>query len=233
MPLCAVRQPPECNVSASAAGKLQLRASAGRAALSRNARFWKRAMDVCGAALLLALFAPVVAIFAVMVKWHDGGPAFYRRRVIGRRGQFDAFKLRSMRMDADEVLQRDSVLRQEFSVNFKLKNDPRVTAVGAVMRRYSVDELPQLWNVLRGEMSLMGPRMICPAELEKFGDAGWIFSEMKPGLTGFWQVQGRHEMGYEHRVKMELWYAEHRSLALDLLILLKTPLRVLRGAGAD
>jgi lipopolysaccharide/colanic/teichoic acid biosynthesis glycosyltransferase len=220
-------------VSASAAGKLPLHERAERVALSRNARFWKRAIDLCGAGVLLLLSAPVIAIFALMVKWYDGGPAFYRRRVVGRRGLFDAFKLRSMRVDADEVLQGDSVLRQEFSVNFKLKNDPRVTAVGAFMRRYSVDELPQLWNVLRGQMSLVGPRMISPAELVKFGEVAWIFSQMRPGLTGFWQVQGGQELGYEHRVEMELWYAEHQSLALDLLILLKTPLRVVRGAGVD
>jgi lipopolysaccharide/colanic/teichoic acid biosynthesis glycosyltransferase len=134
-----------------------------------------------------------------------------------------------MRSDADKTLERDGWLRQQFSVNFKLKNDPRVTRVGAVLRRFSLDELPQLWNVLRGEMSLVGPRMISPAELEKFGDAAWIFHCVKPGLTGYWQVQGRTEAGYDERIRMELWYAENRSLALDLMVLLKTPMRVLRG----
>jgi lipopolysaccharide/colanic/teichoic acid biosynthesis glycosyltransferase len=94
-----------------------------------------------------------------------------------------------------------------------------------------VDELPQLWNVLRGEMSLVGPRMISPAELKKFGEAAWIFNHVKPGLTGYWQISGRHELGYEDRVKKELWYTQNRSLGLDLMILLKTPLRVLRGMG--
>jgi len=136
-------------------------------------------------------------------------------------------------VDADEVLQRDLSLREEFSLNFKLKNDPRITAAGALIRRWSVDELPQLWNVLRGQMTLVGPRMISPAELEKFGDAAWIFQQMKPGLTGYWQVSGKKEGSYEDRVKMELWYAEHRSFALDLMILWKTPLRVLRGQGAS
>jgi exopolysaccharide production protein ExoY len=101
--------------------------------------------------------------------------------------------------------------------------------VGALLRRFSLDELPQLWNVLRGEMSLVGPRMISPVELEKFGDAAWIFTCVKPGLTGYWQVQGRTEAGYDERVRMELLYAENRSLALDLMVLLKTPMRVLRG----
>jgi lipopolysaccharide/colanic/teichoic acid biosynthesis glycosyltransferase len=203
------------------------------AQMTRAERTLRRTLDVFGAALLLALLWPVMAIFALGIKLQDGGPVLHRRRVVGPRGEFDAFKLRSMRVDADHILERDPHLRQRFSVHFKLKDDPRVTAIGAVMRRYSIDELPQLWNVLRGEMSLVGPRMISPAELERFGEAAWIFKEMKPGLTGYWQINGRHELGYEHRVRLELWYAEHASPALDLLLLLKTPLRVLRGAGVN
>jgi lipopolysaccharide/colanic/teichoic acid biosynthesis glycosyltransferase len=135
-------------------------------------------------------------------------------------------------VDADEILRRDPALRREFEVNFKLKDDPRVTAVGTFMRRTSLDELPQLWNVLTGEMSLVGPRMITPAELKKFGEAGWIFRCVKPGLTGYWQIQGRQEISYENRVAMDLFYVQNWTLALDLKILVKTPLRVLRGAGA-
>ena len=203
------------------------------AQMTRIKRTLRRTLDIIGSALLLALLWPVMAIFALGIKLQDGGPVLHRRRVVGPRGEFDAFKLRSMCLDADQVLERDAHLRQRFSVYFKLKDDPRVTAIGAVMRRYSVDELPQLWNVLRGEMSLVGPRMISPAELERFGEAAWIFKEMKPGLTGYWQINGRHELGYEHRVRLELWYAEHSSPVLDLLLLLKTPLRVLRGAGVN
>ncbi len=198
---------------------------------SRSYRICKRVMDVCGASILLAVSLPVIVFFACLIRIEDGGAVLYRRRVVGPGGAFDAFKLRSMRVDADQVLERDPELRRQFSINFKLKDDPRVTKAGAVMRRYSIDELPQLWNVLRGQMSLVGPRMISPAELEKFGDAAWIFNCIKPGLTGYWQTQGGHDAGYDNRVKMELWYAEHRSLALDLRILLKTPLRVLRGQG--
>lgn len=200
--------------------------------MSRFARGLKRGLDVAGSALLLILTAPVVATLALLVKFQDGGPVIHRRRVVGPEGDFDAFKLRSMRVDADEILRRDPALRREFEVNFKLKDDPRVTPVGAFMRRTSLDELPQLWNVLKGEMSLVGPRMITPPELEKYGEAGWIFRCVKPGLTGYWQIQGRQEVGYENRVAMDLFYVQNWSLALDLKILVKTPLRVLRGAGA-
>lgn len=217
---------------ASAARRLQFGADTAQSRASRSYLLWKRVIDVVGASAFLILSLPVVLICACIIKLQDGGPVFYRRRVVGPRGTFDAFKLRSMRVDADEVLERDPRLREEFSLNFKLKNDPRVTAAGTLIRRWSMDELPQLWNVLRGQMSLVGPRMISPAEIEKFGDAAWIFQQVKPGLTGHWQVSGKKNASYEDRVKMELWYAEHRSFALDLLVLFKTPLRLLRGQGA-
>ena len=170
-------------------------------------------------------------ILALRIKLNDGGPAFFRRRVIGPNGEFDAFKLRTMRVDADEVLQRDPVLRHQFEINFKLKDDPRITAVGATLRRTGLDELPQLWNVFKGEMSLVGPRMITPIELKKYGDASWIFFEMKPGLTGYWQTSGDQQAGYERRIEMDLFYVENWSLLFDLKILIKTPARVLRGSG--
>jgi len=181
---------------------------------------------------LLILLLPLLAALALVIKCHDGGPVFFRRRVVGPKGPFDAFKLRSMRVDADQILLRDPELRQEFEVNFKLKDDPRVTAVGAILRKASLDELPQLWNVLKGEMSLVGPRMITSAELEKYGEAEWIFHCMKPGLTGYWQIQGRQQVSYGRRVEMDLFYVQHWSLLLDLKILMKTPMRVFRGEGA-
>jgi lipopolysaccharide/colanic/teichoic acid biosynthesis glycosyltransferase len=216
-------------VPASATRGPEVHAPAKVLPLGRAFRFCKRVIDVAGAAVLLVITLPILALAAGFIKAEDGGPVLHRRRVVGLRRTFDAFKLRSMRVDADEILGREAQLRRQFSVNFKLKDDPRVTRVGALLRRFSVDELPQLWNVLRGEMSLVGPRMISPAELEKFADNAWIFACVKPGLTGYWQVQGRTEAGYAERVRMELWYAENRSLALDLMILLKTPLRLLRG----
>ncbi|HKW76834.1 MAG TPA: sugar transferase [Terriglobales bacterium] len=191
----------------------------------------KGAVDIIGSALLLLLTAPLIAICGLLVRLQDGGPAIHRRRVIGRYGEFDAFKLRTMRPDADEVLTRDPWLRQRFEINFKLKDDPRVTRFGAFLRRSCLDELPQLWNVLRGEMSLVGPRMISTQELARYGDASWIFKVMKPGLTGHWQVNGWAAVEYEQRVAMDRWYVENWSLLTDLTILFKTPLRVLRGKG--
>ena len=192
----------------------------------------KRLVDLIGAAILLFLLAPAIAFCALLIILQDGGPAFYRRRVIGPDGEFDAFKLRTMCRYADAVLQRDPGLKREFAANSKIKNDPRITRIGAALRKLSLDELPQLWNVLRGEMSLVGPRMITPEELTRYGDAAWIFRATKPGLTGFWQVQGRQEIPFEQRVQMDVFYVENWSLRLDCEILLRTPLVVVRGVGA-
>lgn len=199
-----------------------------RPAITQIGRKAKRAVDICGSAILLLLSAPLITILAARIKLHDSGPVFFRRRVIGLQGEFDAFKLRTMRVDADDVLHRDAEMRRQFEINFKLKDDPRVTAIGAMLRASGLDELPQLWNVLKGEMSLVGPRMITPAELKKYGEAGWIFDSMKPGITGYWQVQRDQNTGYDKRVEMDVFYVESWSLWLDLKILMATPLRMLR-----
>ena len=216
---------------ASAAVKPQHLILRKKLPLTRWDRTLKRSIDLVGALFLLVLSAPVVFFLALRIKLHDGGPAFFRRRVVGPKGEFDAFKLRTMRVDADEVLQRDASLRRRFEVNFKLKNDPRVTPIGVNLRGSGLDELPQFWNVLRGEMSLVGPRMITPMELKKYGAAGWVFAEMKPGLTGYWQTSGDQQAGYYRRIEMDLFYAENSSLWFDLKILIKTPARVLRRSG--
>lgn len=215
-----------------AAGQAQLEAPSRRSPITGARRILKRSVDIGVSFFLLVLLFPAIAVLALFVKLQDGGPMFHRRRVVGPKGEFDAFKLRTMRVDADDILDRDPSLRREFEVNFKLRGDPRVTAMGAVLRRASLDELPQLWNVLAGQMSLVGPRMITPAELEKYAGAGWIFRCVKPGLTGYWQIQGRQTVSYAQRVEMDLFYVNHWSLALDFKILIKTPLRVARGAGA-
>lgn len=191
----------------------------------------KRSIDLAGASVLLVFSAPLICILALRIKLHDGGPVLFRRRVVGQRGEFDAFKLRTMRVDADEILRCDEVLRRQFEVNFKLKEDPRVTSIGTAIRRTGLDELPQLWNVLCGEMSLVGPRMITPIELAKYGDAAWIFAAMKPGLTGYWQISGDQQAGYDRRINMDVFYVENWSLLFDLKIIIKTPARVLRGSG--
>ena len=218
-------------MSASAAAKAQNLIRSRRLPFTRWQRTLKRSVDFVGASILLVLSSPLIFVLAMRIRTHDGGPAFFRRRVVGPKGEFDALKLRTMRVDADEILNSDALLRRQFEVNFKLKDDPRITSVGAKLRSSGLDELPQLWNVLKGEMSLVGPRMITPIELKKYSDAAWIFSEMKPGLTGYWQVSGNQLAGYDRRIEMDLFYAEHWSLLFDLKILIKTPARVLRGSG--
>ena len=200
--------------------------------MTQKARIIKRVVDIVGACVLLVVLAPLIAICALLIKLQDGRPVFHRRRVVGPCGEFDAFKLRTMCPRADDILQREPALRREFELNSKLRNDPRITPLGAFLRKLSLDECPQLWNVLRGEMSLVGPRMITAEELKRYGDAGWIFRATKPGLTGFWQVQGRQEVAFEQRVQMDLFYVQNWSLRLDCEILLRTPWVVLRGVGA-
>jgi lipopolysaccharide/colanic/teichoic acid biosynthesis glycosyltransferase len=218
-------------LSALAATQPEPIAPRRRPEIPRWKRTLKRTMDLCGATVVLVFAIPLVAILALRIKLHDGGRAFFRRRVVGPKGEFDAFKLRTMCMDADEVLRANAELLRQFEVNFKLRHDPRVTPIGAGLRRTGLDELPQLWNVLKGEMSLVGPRMITAAELKKYGEAAWIFDYMKPGLTGHWQVHGDPTAGYDRRVSMDLFYAENWSLLFDLKILVQTPSRVLRGSG--
>ncbi len=222
---------PGTNVQASAVAKTKNLTHKQRLPLTRLDRALKRTVDLVGSSLLLVGSAPLILLLALRIKLHDGGSAFFRRRVTGPNGEFDAFKLRTMRVDADEVLRRDPVLRRRFEVNFKLNDDPRITAVGARLRRTKLDELPQLWNVIKGEMSLVGPRMITPTELKKYEDASWIFSEIKPGLTGYWQISSDQQDGYARRIEMDLFYTENWSLLFDLKILIKTPARVLRGSG--
>jgi lipopolysaccharide/colanic/teichoic acid biosynthesis glycosyltransferase len=200
--------------------------------MTNRTRLVKRTLDVLGSSILLTLLSPLIAVCALLIKFQDGGPVFHRRRVVGPDGEFDAFKLRTMCQHADAVLQRDQNLKLEFELNSKLRNDPRITRLGGLLRKVSLDECPQLWNVLRGEMSLVGPRMITSEELKRYGEAGWIFRATKPGLTGFWQVQGRQEVTFEQRVQMDLFYVRNWSLGLDCKILLRTPWVVVRGVGA-
>jgi len=198
----------------------------------RGSRGIKRAMDFAGALLLIVLFAPLLLLIFVLVLLSDGPPVLYRRRVVGPRGVFDAFKFRTMCRNADRMLEADAGLRSAFRENFKLKSDPRITGLGQVLRKFSLDELPQLFNVLAGQMSLVGPRMITMPELEKYGEYKELLLSVKPGLTGYWQVHGRQEVSYAERVQMDIAYIRNWSLRLDLNLLWLTPLRVLRGKGA-
>jgi len=220
------------NTAGVAGGVISAGTGQQRPAGRRLQRVVKHALDLAGAVVLLAVLSPVILLIALFIKLDDGGPVFYRRRVVGQAGEFDAFKFRTMVTDADAVLMSDSRLREQYQQNFKLKNDPRVTRVGGFLRKYSLDELPQFLNVVQGRMSLVGPRMITAAELDKYGAFGQRLLEVRPGLTGYWQVNGRQKVSYEERVKMDVYYLDHWSLILDLKILLKTPMRVIRGEGA-
>jgi lipopolysaccharide/colanic/teichoic acid biosynthesis glycosyltransferase len=157
----------------------------------------------------------------------------HRRRVVGQNGlEFDAFKFRTMVADADAILRAQPDLMREFGANMKLRADPRLTKVGAFLRRTSLDELPQLLNVAAGHMSLVGPRMIAPDEMPKFGDALATRLAVKPGITGLWQVSGRQELGYDDRIRLDLHYIENWSFWLDLTILARTIPAVLSMRGA-
>jgi lipopolysaccharide/colanic/teichoic acid biosynthesis glycosyltransferase len=192
----------------------------------------KRCIDLLGAGILTAVLSPVFIVIGLLVVLDDGWPVIYRRRVVGTTGEFDAFKFRTMIRDADSVLAANPALKAEFERNFKLKDDPRITRVGAFLRKLSLDELPQLFNVLRGQMSLVGPRMITPAELDKYGPYKQLLLSLKPGLTGYWQVRGRQNVCYEDRVRMDLHYIRQWSLSMDLKILFETPVKVLKREGA-
>jgi lipopolysaccharide/colanic/teichoic acid biosynthesis glycosyltransferase len=195
-------------------------------------RALKRSIDLAGSLMLIALLSPFFIGLALLIVLVDGTPVIYRRRVVGPTGEFDAFKFRSMHRHADAMLETNSDLRRAFSENFKLKSDPRVTKLGSFLRKYSLDELPQLFNVLCGQMSLVGPRMITAPELEKYGRYQSLLLTMKPGITGYWQVHGRQDVSYAERVHMDVQYITRWRVRMDLEILMLTPLRVLGGRGA-
>ncbi len=195
-------------------------------------RILKGAIDLLGAAGLLCLLSPVLLVLVLIIWMRDGLPIFHRRQVCGSGSGFDAYKFRTMCRHADELLQADQELREAFSRNFKLKSDPRVTPLGEWLRKYSLDELPQLINVLKGQMSLVGPRMITAEELCKYGPYQDLLLSVKPGLTGYWQIKGRQDVSYDQRVNMDVYYVTHWTLGMDLKILIHTPWKVARGKGA-
>jgi len=191
----------------------------------------KTVLDYTIAATALIALLPFFIVVAYLIKRDSPGPVIYRRRVVGQgRREFDAFKLRTMHVDGDRLLTPEQ--KRELEEQGKLKDDPRVTRIGAFLRKYSLDELPQLFNVLRGEMSLIGPRMITRQELEKFGKWQHNLSTVKPGLTGLWQVSGRSDLSYEERVRLDMHYIRNHTIWLDLHILFQTIPAMLTGRGA-
>ena len=196
----------------------------------------KRALDVTLALIAILVLLPVFVMLAVIVKL-DGGPAFYSHTRIGRGGrEFGCLKFRSMVRNSDDALrtylQGNPTARAEWEHGRKLKFDPRVTKIGDILRRTSLDELPQIFNVLRGEMSLVGPRPVVKDELELYGEARADYMKVRPGITGLWQVSGRSELSYDSRVALDRSYVRQWSLASDLAILAATVPAVLLRRGA-
>ncbi len=199
---------------------------------------FKRAFDAIGAMLLLLVALPVLLLIALAVAT-DGGPVFYGHRRVGRGGRsFACLKFRTMRPDADEVLAsllaRDEQAALEWAIRRKLRDDPRVTRIGRLLRVSSLDELPQLINVLRGEMSLVGPRPVVQAELDQYytGAAAASYLSVRPGLTGLWQVSGRSDVDYDERVALDCAYVRELSLGGDVRLLVRTVGALFRRVGA-
>jgi Undecaprenyl-phosphate galactose phosphotransferase WbaP len=196
----------------------------------------KRAFDVVTASCLCLLLSPLVLVIVALIRL-EGEPILFRHKRIGRNGRmFHCIKFRTMVPNAEEVLRHllndHPELRDEWTENHKLRNDPRVSAIGRVLRLTSLDELPQLWNVLRGDMSLVGPRPVVRAELLRYGRDASKYQAVKPGLTGLWQVKGRSDTTYRRRVAMDRFYVQNQSILLDIYILAVTPAAVLRRSGA-
>lgn len=201
-----------------------------------SSRFLKRSFDVIGSLAIITVLSPVLIYISQKVK-KDGGPAIYGHERIGKGGKpFKCLKFRSMVINSkevlDELLEKDMDAKREWDSTFKLKNDPRVTKIGSFLRRTSLDELPQLFNVLKGEMSLVGPRPIITAELVRYNEEVDYYLLSKPGMTGLWQVSGRSDVDYETRVYLDAWYVKNWSMWNDIAILFKTIGVVLKKDGA-
>lgn len=199
----------------------------------RSLRWVKRTIDIVGSSVFLLLLGPILLAAAVAVKLEDGGPIFFRQKRIGLYGrEFDCLKLRSMCVDAEARLAELQARNEGAGVLFKMKHDPRITGVGRFIRRYSIDELPQLWNTLRGDMSLIGPRPALPNEVAKYDEDTRRRLQVRPGLTGLWQVSGRSRLTWEDTVRLDLYYVDNWSVAQDLIILIRTAKAVLGSSGA-
>jgi Undecaprenyl-phosphate galactose phosphotransferase WbaP len=205
--------------------------------LVRRNRWIKRTIDVLGAGFLLVLLSPLLFFLGVFVVLDSPGPIFFRQERLGRNLQgFRVFKFRTMVVNAEkklaQLLEEDPVAKAQYEEFHKLDNDPRVTKLGSFLRKFSLDELPQLWNVFIGEMSLSGPRAYMPSELDEMGSYAPIILRVHPGMTGWWQVLGRHNTTFKKRLKMDEYYISNWSLWMDVYIFLKTFFVVIKGDGA-
>jgi Undecaprenyl-phosphate galactose phosphotransferase WbaP len=208
-----------------------------RELLHKGSQFAKRTLDLVLTGVGGLLILPLIAAIAAAIRLSSRGPAFYAQHRVGRghRG-FMAWKFRTMIENADQLLEehldQNPQLRREWAETHKLKDDPRVTRIGRILRRTSLDELPQIWNVFRGDMSLVGPRPVVTAEVEKYGESFDFYRAVRPGITGLWQVSGRSDTSYNERVALDVRYVRHWSVWLDLYLLARTFGVVVRGSGA-
>lgn len=196
--------------------------------------FFKRMFDIVVSVIALLLAFPIFLVIALAIKLEDYGPVFYKHKRVGKNGKtIYLYKFRSMVVDAETKMKEFTKEQQEeFQKFYKLTDDPRITKIGKYLRKTSLDELPQLLNILKGDMSIIGPRPVVEKELNKFGNGQDLLLSVKPGLTGLWACSGRSDTTYEERVKKELYYAENYSMKLDLLCFFKTCLSVVKGTGA-
>lgn len=209
----------------------------------------KRTIDIAGCIVLIVIFAPIMFVVSILVKLTSPGPIIIERSSLhsirtGKGGKkFRIYKFRSMMVDAERLLKTDprykDLYKKYKKSSFKLHHDPRITPIGRFIRKHSIDEVPQFFNVLKGEMSIVGPRAYLPEELEeqqeKYPQTEKFIKDVlkvKPGITGFWQVSGRSEVNFDKRIEMDAYYASKKSLLLDFLILLKTPWAMISGKGA-
>lgn len=197
--------------------------------------FVKRCFDIFNSLLSIIILSPLLLILAFLVKVTSRGPVLYKHRRIGKNEKpFNMLKFRTMKWDPrpiEEQLTKEQL--EEFRKNFKLENDPRITKFGKFLRKTSLDELPQLFNVLKGDMSIVGPRPILGIESEKYGLARDVLLSVRPGLTSYWACHGRSKTTYSERINMELYYVKHRSVWMDLWLILRTVITVFKHEGAE
>lgn len=194
---------------------------------------WKRILDIVGACGGLLLFSPAMIMIAIAIKLTSKGPVVFKQKRVGLGGRpFDFYKFRSMVVDAEQHLEKLRKLSEyKDGPAFKMKDDPRITAIGSFIRKYSLDELPQFYNVLKGDMSLVGPRPLILPESDKIANWHWVRAYVRPGITCTWQVFGREERDYDKRIRMDLAYVRSYSLWLDIKLLLMTVPAILSGKG--
>jgi len=198
----------------------------------------KRIFDIVFSIFAIIITLPLFIIIALLIKLTDGGNIIYVHERIGKGGKkFKVLKFRSMYMNADkkleEILKNNPKAKEEWEKTFKLKNDPRITPIGKFLRKTSLDELPQFINVLKGDMSIVGPRPVVEEELKKYyKDKAELYKSIKPGITGYWQVEGRSDTDYNERIKMDEYYIKNRSFLMDLKIIIKTIKIMITGKSA-